>query len=45
MSCCAVTGQGAGIAAALSLMSGRSLRDIDLTAVRRELDRQGVRHR
>jgi hypothetical protein len=44
MSCCAVTGQGAGIAAALSLTSGRSLRDVDLTAVRRELDRQGVRH-
>jgi hypothetical protein len=45
MSCCAVLGQGAGIAAALSLKSGRPLDEIDMTAVHHELDRQGVRYR
>ncbi|QIG44299.1 FAD-dependent oxidoreductase [Nocardioides anomalus] len=43
MSCCAVQGQGAGVAAALSLHQGRELTEVDLGAVQRELDRQGVR--
>jgi ribulose 1,5-bisphosphate synthetase/thiazole synthase len=44
MSCCAVLGQGAGVAAALSLHSSRELADVDITAVQKELDHQGVRH-
>ncbi|WP_425403531.1 FAD-dependent oxidoreductase [Hwanghaeella sp.] len=44
MSCCAVTGQGAGIAAALSLRSNSELDRIDVTQVQGELDRQGVRY-
>lgn len=44
MSCCAVLGQGAGIAAAESLHSGRELDDINVSNVQRELDRQGVRY-
>ena len=44
MSCCAVTGQGAGIAAALSLTSNRELDRIDIGGVQAELDRQGVRY-
>lgn len=43
MACCAVAGQGAGVAAALSLKSNRSLAKVDLTAVQAELTRQGVR--
>jgi hypothetical protein len=43
MSCCAVTGQGAGIAAALSLKSKTDLYQIDIAQVQAELDRQGVR--
>ncbi|MEX0350487.1 MAG: FAD-dependent oxidoreductase [Paracoccaceae bacterium] len=43
MSCCAVAGQGAGVAAALSLKSNRALDEIDLGAVQAELTRQGVR--
>jgi FAD dependent oxidoreductase len=45
MACCAVAGQGAGIAAAQSVRSGRDVRDIDIDAVHAELDRQGVRYR
>ena len=44
MSCCAVLGQGAGIAAALSLRSGTDLGDVDIYAIRKELDAQGVRY-
>lgn len=44
MSCCAVTGQGAGIAAAISLKSNRDLESIDIAMVHAELDRQGVRY-
>lgn len=44
MSCCTVTGQGAGIVAALSLKSNRDLDRIDLSSVQAELDRQGVRY-
>jgi hypothetical protein len=43
MACCAVAGQGAGVAAALSLKSNRGLADVDLAAVQAELTRQGVR--
>jgi hypothetical protein len=44
MSCCAVLGQGAGIAAALSLHAGTDLDDVDIHAIQKELDRQGVRY-
>jgi ribulose 1,5-bisphosphate synthetase/thiazole synthase len=43
MSCCAVQGQGAGVAAAVSLRTGTELADVDITAVQTELSRQGVR--
>ena len=43
MSCCAVLGQGAGIAAARSIHDGCELADVDIIAVQKELDRQGVR--
>lgn len=43
MACCAVSGQGAGVAAALSLKSNRTLDKVDLGAVQAELTRQGVR--
>ncbi len=43
MSCCAVLGQGAGIAAALSLHSGTEVDEFDIHAIQKELDRQGVR--
>jgi hypothetical protein len=45
MSCCAVLGQGAGIAAAVSLRNDRELSDVDITKVHAELERQGVRIR
>ena len=43
MACCAVAGQGAGVAAALSLGANTALRDLDMEPVQRELVRQGVR--
>ena len=45
MACCAVTGQGAGIAAALSIATGREPAGVDVELVQRELERQGVRYR
>jgi len=45
MSCCAVLGQGAGIAAALSVKSGCDLDDVSIGTVHAELDRQAVRYR
>lgn len=45
MACCAVAGQGAGVAAAISVRSGKALGEIDLPAVQAELERQGVRIR
>ena len=45
MACCAVTGQGGGVAAALSVRSGTALADVDIRAVQAELGRQGVRYR
>ena len=44
MSCCAVLGQGAGIAAAQSIRDRSDLVDVDITNIQRELTRQGVRH-
>jgi len=43
MMCCAVTGQGAGITAAVSLKSGVTCRDVDVSKVQERLARQGVR--
>ena len=43
MMCCAVAGQGAGVAAALAVKSGRGFADLDLAAVQLELLRQGAR--
>ena len=45
MSCCAVLGQGAGVAAAASLHDGVALDAVDISHVQRELSRQGVRLR
>ncbi len=45
MACCAVAGQGAGVAAAVSVKSGKAFGDLDLPAVQKELERQGVRIR
>ena len=45
MACCAVAGQGAGIAAALSLRAGRDPHELDIGGVQAELERQGVRYR
>ncbi|MGB0968933.1 MAG: FAD-dependent oxidoreductase [Halocynthiibacter sp.] len=44
MACCAVAGQAAGIAAAVSVKTGKGVADIDLMLARRELDRQGARY-
>jgi hypothetical protein len=44
MACCAVTGQGAGIAAALSIKSNKPLAEIDVSKIQKELERQGGRH-
>ena len=38
-----VTGQGAGVAAAVSLQLGVSTSDVDIVDVQRELLRQGVK--
>ncbi len=43
MMCCAVSGQGAGVAAALSVKTGRGFSELDLAAVQAELVRQGAR--
>ena len=44
MACCAVTGQGAGIAAAISVKSGKLLAEVDVADIQKELERQGGRH-
>jgi ribulose 1,5-bisphosphate synthetase/thiazole synthase len=44
MACCAVAGQGAGIAAALSVKDGVGLDAVSIPAVQKELARQGVRY-
>jgi ribulose 1,5-bisphosphate synthetase/thiazole synthase len=43
MMCCAVSGQGAGVAAAISLQTGESFDGLDIRAVQKELRRQGAR--
>lgn len=45
MACCAVAGQGAGVAAAISVRAGRDVENVDIVQVQRELVRQGVRIR
>jgi hypothetical protein len=43
MSCCAVTGQGAGVAAAVSIRADQQLQDVSMADVQAELLRQDVR--
>jgi hypothetical protein len=43
MACCAVAGQGAGVAAALSVRTEKDFAAVPIAAVQAELDRQGVR--
>jgi len=43
MMCCTVTGQGAGLAAAISVKDNVSCRQVDISKVQRALKRQGVR--
>jgi ribulose 1,5-bisphosphate synthetase/thiazole synthase len=43
MMCCTVSGQGAGVAAALSVKTGQSFDELDLAPVQSELRRQGAR--
>lgn len=43
MMACAVSGQGAGVAAAIAVKSGRDFHTLDLAAVQGELRRQGAR--
>ena len=43
MNCCAVTGQGAGIAAAISLKENVTCRAADITKIQKALKKQGVR--
>ena len=43
MACCAVSGQGAGVAAALAVKANTRLKDMSITAIQSELTRQGVR--
>jgi hypothetical protein len=43
MMCCTVTGQGAGVAAAVSIKDGVTTRDVSIAHLQAELRRQGVR--
>jgi ribulose 1,5-bisphosphate synthetase/thiazole synthase len=43
MMACTVTGQGAGVAAAVSLQRGQTTANVDMVAVQSELEKQGVR--
>ena len=43
MMCCAVSGQGAGVAAAISARTGQALDRLDIGLVQQELKRQGAR--
>jgi hypothetical protein len=43
MMCCAVTGQGAGVAAAVSLKERATCREVDICRVQKALEKQGVR--
>jgi len=44
MACCAVTGQGAGIAAALSIRANTPLAKVKVSGIQKEIERQGARH-
>lgn len=43
MMCCTVTGQGAGVAAAVSLKENLTCRQVSISEVQKALTRQGVR--
>ena len=43
MMCCAVTGQGAGVAAAVSVKDNVTCRRVDIRTVQKALEKQGVR--
>ena len=43
MMCCAVAGQGAGVAAAIGVKTGRDFAEVSLAAAQAELRRQGAR--
>jgi len=43
MMCCAVTGQGAGVAAAISIRDGVTTANVSTASLQAELRRQGVR--
>ena len=43
MMCCTVTGQGAGVAAAVSIRNDEAVDRVDVAQVQQELRRQGVR--
>jgi hypothetical protein len=43
MACCTVTGQGAGVAAAVSLQDNVTCRQVDISKVQKNLKKQGVR--
>lgn len=43
MMCCTVSGQGAGVAAAVSIRTDRDFDELDVRQVQQELTRQGVR--
>ena len=43
MMCCTVTGQGAGVASAISLETGVASREVDISRVQEALRKQGVR--
>jgi ribulose 1,5-bisphosphate synthetase/thiazole synthase len=45
MMCCAVSGQGAGVAAAISLQRDEAFDGLDIRGVQKELARQGARFR
>jgi ribulose 1,5-bisphosphate synthetase/thiazole synthase len=45
MMCCAVGGQGAGVAAAISIQRDEPLDQLNIAALHQELDRQGARFR
>jgi hypothetical protein len=45
MMCCAVAGQGAGVAAAISLRRDEAFDRLNVGAVQQELTRQGARFR
>jgi hypothetical protein len=43
MMCCTVTGQGAGVAAAIAVKQDRGFNELDVGPVQAELKRQSVR--